>query len=173
MPETRTTRSPWPAVAAAEILVLIGIALFFVGVARAFEDCTGFLGCDEGSSSGGAEFLVLLSVVAVVAAPAVASFLSGWPSPGRAAARSVVAFLGVFALATLVLHDGLAGLAVGLVVGGSLALRPPSSGAVRARALLVLLLFVLCAGAAHDASAGFVLALLALPAIPVADRIAL
>jgi hypothetical protein len=170
-PRTRTTRSPWPAVVAAEILVLVGIALFFLGVARAFQDCTAWLGCDQGTSGGGGGFLVFLAVVSLVAAPAAVSYLSGHPSPGRAAALSVVAFLGAFALAAPVLSNMLAGLAVALGVGGSLALRLPSPAAVRARALLVLLLVVLCAASAQDISVSFVLAVLALPAIPVADAI--
>jgi hypothetical protein len=168
----RNVRSPWAAVAAAELLILVGGALFLAGVARSLQFCTGSLGCDQESSGGGGGFLVLLSVIAILAAPAAASFLSGRASPGRAAVQSVVAFLATFALVTLALDDGFAGLAVGLGVGGSLALRLPSPAAVRARALLVVLLVVLCAGAAQDPAAGLVLALLALPAIPVADRIA-
>jgi hypothetical protein len=170
-PRTRTARSPWPAVVAAEILVLVGIALFLAGVARKFQDCAGWFGCGQEASDRGGGFLVLLAVVSLVAAPAAVSYLSGHPSPGRAAALSVVAFLGGFALAAPVLSNMLAGLAVGLAVGGSLALRLPSPAAVRARALLVVLLVVLCAVYAQDISMSFVLALLALPAIPVVDRI--
>ena len=155
-----------------EILVLVGLALFLVAIARSFQFCTGSLGCDEESSTGVDAYLFLvLAIVAIVAAPAAASYLSGWPSPGKAAVRSVVGFAGAFALAGLVFTDALVGLAVGLGVGGSLALWPTSPRAVPARALAVVVLVVLGAAARHDPSAGLVLVLLALPAIPVADKI--
>ena len=169
-PRTRTARSPWPAVVAAEILVVTGLVLAFVGFATSFQFCTGSLGCDEDSSGGGGAFLVfLLGVAAVVAAPAAASYLSGWPSPGRAAVRSVLAFLATFALATMIFDDALAGLAVGLGVGGSVAVRPPSPHAVRARIVMVVVLVVLAAAARHSVSTALFFALLALPAIAVAD----
>jgi hypothetical protein len=168
----RVGRSPWTAVVAAEVLLVAGLVLVFVGFAKSFEFCTGSLGCDEQSSGGGGVFLVfLLGLVAIVAAPMAASYLSGWPSPGRAAARSVLVFLAVFALTTTVFHNFLAGLAVALGVGGSLALRPTSPHAVRARIVAVVVLVVLVAAAQRSAS-DLLLALLALPAIGVADAIA-
>ena len=155
-----------------EILVLIGLALFLVAIARSFQFCTGSLGCDEESSTGVDAYLFLvLAIVAIVAAPAAASYLSGWPSPGKAAVRSVVGFAGAFALAGLVFSDALVGLAVGLGVGGSLALWPISPRAMRGRAVAVAVLVVLGAAARHDASTALLLVLLALPAIPVADKI--
>jgi hypothetical protein len=155
-----------------EILVLVGLALFLAGIARSFQFCTGSLGCDEESSTGGDAYVfLLLAIVSVVAAPAAASYLSGRPSPGKAAVRSVAGLVGAFALAGLVFSDALVGLAVGLGVGGSFALWPTSPRAVRGRALAVVVLVVLGAAARHDPFAGFVLVLLALPAILDADTI--
>lgn len=169
----RSVRSTATAVVAAEVLLVTGLVLVVAGVARSIRFCTISLGCDQESSGGGGAFLLLvLGVVAIVAAPAAASYLSGRPSPGRAAVRSVVAFLGAFALAGLVLANVFAGLAVGLGLGGSLALRPRSPGAVRARVVTVTILVVLCAVTARPSPAtALLLALLALPAIGVADAI--
>jgi hypothetical protein len=165
-------RSPWAAVAAAEVLVVVGLVLFLVGIARSFQFCTGSLGCDEEPAAGGDAYVFLvLAIVAIVGAPAAASYLAGWPAPGRAAIRSVIGFVGAFALTGMIFDDALVGLAVGLGVGCSLALRPTSPRAVRARAVAVALLVVLGAAERHHASAALLLVLLALPAIPVADRI--
>jgi hypothetical protein len=169
----RTTRSPWVAIVAAEILVVTGLVLVFLGFAGSFQFCTGSLGCDEQSSADGGVLLVLLlGVVAIVAAPAVISYLSGWPSPGRVATRSVLAFLAAFALTAMVFHDVLAGLVVALGVGGSLAMRPTSPHAVRGRVVAVVVLIVLGAAAHGSTSGSLLLALAALPAIGVADLIA-
>jgi hypothetical protein len=169
----RSLRSTWTAVAAAEVLLVTGLVLFVAGFARSVRFCTGSLGCDQESSGGGGAFLLLLlGVLAIVAAPAAASYLSGWPSPGRAAVCSVVAFLGAFALAGMVLANIFAGLAVGLGLGGSLALRPRSRGAVGARIVTVAILVVLCAVTARPSPfTALLLALLALPAIGVTDAI--
>ena len=151
---------------------MTGFVLVVAGVAKSFQFCTGSLGCDQESSGGGGAFLLfVLGVVAIVAAPAAASYLSGWPAPGRAAARSVLAFLAVFALTAMVFDNYLSGLAVALGVGGSLALRPTSPGAVRARIVAVVILVVLVAAAQPSVAESLLLALLALPAIGVADAI--
>jgi hypothetical protein len=170
---TRGVRSTWTAVAAAEVLVATGVVLVFTALATSLQFCTGSLGCDEESSNRGGGLLLLLpGVVAILAAPAAVSYLSGRPSPGRAAVRSVVAFLGAFALGGMVLANVFVGLAVGLGVGGSLSLWPPSSNAVRARIVTVASLVVLCAATARQSpSTSLVVALLALPAIGVADAI--
>jgi hypothetical protein len=169
----RSVRSTWTAVAAAEVLVATGVVLVFIAIAASLQFCTGSLGCDEESSNRGGGLLLLLpGVVAILAAPAAVSYLSGRPSPGRATVRSVLALLGTFGLAAGVLGDALAGLAVALGLGGSLALPPPSSDAMRTRIVTVLILVVLSATIARpSATTAFVVALLALPALNV-DAIA-
>lgn len=172
----RSVRSAWAAVAAAEVLILIGLALVFAAFASSFQFCTGSLGCDgESSAGGGTLLLLLLGLFSLGAAPVAASFLSGWPSPVRAAALSVVAFVGALVIGAIVFDNVLVGLVVALGVGGSIAVRPPSPRAVGVRivtvAVLVGLAGVTGTGVHQSAEATLVLAVLTLPAIGYADAI--
>jgi hypothetical protein len=71
----------------------------------------------------------------------------------------------------MVFHNYLSSLAVALGVGGSLALRPTSPGAVRARIVAVVILVMLVAATQGSVSESLLLALLALPTIGIADAI--
>jgi hypothetical protein len=178
-PETarpRRVRSTWVAVAAAELLLLVGLALVFAGFAASFELCTISLGCDaESSSNGGALLLLVLGLVALAAAPAAASYLSGWPSPIAAAALSIGAFVAAFLVGTIVFADFLVGLVVALGVGGSVAVRPASPYALRVRVVVVAAVVAVAAfvgtGVRRSTGATLVLALLTLPAIGYADSL--
>ena len=173
---TRRVRSTWLAVAAAELLLLVGLALVFAGFAASLEFCTISLGCDaESSSNGGAVLLLVLGLVVLAAAPVAASYLSGWPSPVAAAAVAFGAFVAAFVVGAIVFANFLVGLVVALGVGGSVAVRPASPHAVRARVVVVAVLVTLAAlvgtGVRQSAGATLVLALLTLPAIGYADSL--
>jgi hypothetical protein len=168
----RRTDSTWAAVAWAEGISLVGLILLAIAVVSSVQDCTVSLGCanDSSISTGAVLLLAAIGLIPLGASSLVAAHLSGWQSPNRVAASSVAAFFAVLALGALV-SGRLPALVLALAVQAGVAVRPPSRRAVTARvvviALLVVLAFVVASG---RNGVLFLLVLLAIPSIGVADR---
>jgi hypothetical protein len=174
-------RSTWTAVAWLEGLTVAGLGLLGLAFVRSIRWCATALGCDGQSSGGGAEVaLAALGLVALLAAPVLASRLSGRAAPVATSALALLAFVGVLAIGGILfvalVGNELPALVLALGVEGSIAVRPPTARAVNARVVVVASLVVLATvfGAGNAASSAiiFVLALITLPAIGLSDAIA-
>jgi hypothetical protein len=173
-------RSTWTAIAWLEALTVTGFALLGLAFVRSVRWCATALGCDGQSSGGGAETaLAVLGLVALLGAPVVASRLSGRAAPVATAALALLAFVGVLAIGGILfvelVGNVLPALVIALGVEGSIAVRPPTARAVKARVVVVASLVVLAtvfgAGTAASIAISFVLALITLPMIGLADAI--
>jgi hypothetical protein len=147
--DAREDRAELAAVGWAEALSVAGLILVAIAVASSVEDCTISLGCENSSSSSGGALLLLgaIGFIPLTASSLVAARLSGWPSAGRVTAVSLAAFVAALGLGVLLLRaldsSYLPALALALAVQSGIAVRPPSRRAVRARVVVIAVLFLL------------------------------
>jgi hypothetical protein len=172
----------WAAVAWAEALSVAGLVLVVIAVASSVEDCTISLGCDNSSSPSGGALLLLgaIGFLPFTASSFVAARLSGWPSAGWVTAVSLAAGLAALGIGVLLLRaldsSYLPALALALAVQAGIAVRPPSRRAVRARMVVVAVLFLVACAVASESRPSdgtlILLVLVAIPSVGVADAIA-
>jgi hypothetical protein len=163
----------WPAIAWAEGFMLVALAAVGLAVVSTFGSCDFLGGCGPGESSLGAESVVWLVFAAAAMATGIfmASWTSGWPR-SRAVVQATLALVaGAGALlmggraSDALVGEFLPALVLAVGVAGSIAIRPSSSRAVTARAVVVTVFVLLAVGVASAGELAIGLALLTLPAI--------
>jgi hypothetical protein len=173
MPMADRSSGVWRAIAWAESFLLVGLVAVGLAILSTWESCSFLSGCPPGESSFGRESVVwfVFSGVAVAIGIVMAALRSGWPG-NRGAVQAMVALvagavaLGLGAGVSVVLVDEyLPALVLAVGVAGTVAIRPSSPRAIRARWVTLAIFVVLAIGVANVAGLVILLALLTLPAM--------
>lgn len=175
-PSSRARRNTWIGVAVAEGAIIAATAFVVVAIFRELDclfDCT----AEDEQVGAGAVLLVLGALTLLATGFAIAARLSGWPG-GRGVGRGLGATMVLLLVLLVSLPLGFIApvWAVAVALAGMVAIRPPSPNTHMPRAVAVGILVVLgmlLRAFGLGFSTDVVVTLLALPAIALADEVAL
>lgn len=153
--------------------MLVGLAAVGLAIASSLESCSFLGGCAPGESSLGGESVVWLVFSGV--AVAIGTFMASGARPPRSQRATVQGTVAVVAgaaalglgggVSVVLVDEYLPALVLAVGVAGTVAIRPSSPRAVRARLVVVAIFVVLAIGVANVAGLVILLALLTLPAM--------